>query len=113
MPLNTNGIETTTQVSTTDHALAMSDSGTNGIVSWVTKQRASVTPKSSEWRQRLSFTFRKRCGWKWTISAPAVIPNSATEIATNAKWYHMVTLKIRVRAISYISVESVIVKRPA
>ena len=33
------------------------------------------------------------------------MPNIATEIATNAKWYHMVTLKIRVRRISYISVE--------
>ena len=34
------------------------------------------------------------------------MPNIATEIATKAKWYHIVTLKIRVRRISYISVES-------
>ena len=40
-------------------------------------------------------------------------PKSATEIATNAKWYHMVTLKIRVSTISYMSVESVIRNNPA
>ena len=33
------------------------------------------------------------------------MPNIATEIATKAKWYHMVTLKMRVRSTSYISVE--------
>ena len=33
-------------------------------------------------------------------------------MATNAKWYHMVTLKMRVSAISYISVASVIANRP-
>ena len=47
------------------------------------------------------------------MSAPTVRPKSATEIATKAKWYHMVTLKIRVSTISYISVESVIRKSPA
>ncbi len=46
------------------------------------------------------------------MSAPTVIPNSATEIATNAKWYHIVTLKIRVRAISNMRVESVTRKSP-
>ena len=34
------------------------------------------------------------------MSAPTVMPNSATEMATKAKWYHMVTLKMRVSAIS-------------
>ena len=33
-------------------------------------------------------------------------------MATKAKWYHIVTLKIRVSAISYISVASVIANRP-
>ncbi len=41
------------------------------------------------------------------------MPNSATEMATNAKWYHIATLKIRVSTISYISVVSVMMKRPA
>ena len=48
-----------------------------------------------------------------TTSAPAVMPNIATEIATNAKWYHIVTLKIRVSRISYISVESAMRNTPA
>jgi hypothetical protein len=34
-------------------------------------------------------------------------------MARKAKWYHMVTLKIRVSTISYIRVASVTVKRPA
>ena len=34
------------------------------------------------------------------MSAPTVIPNIAIEIATKAKWYHIVTLKIRVSRIS-------------
>jgi hypothetical protein len=41
------------------------------------------------------------------MSAPAVIPKSATEIATNAKWYHIVTLKMRVSPISSIRVDNV------
>ena len=32
--------------------------------------------------------------------APTVMPKSASEMATKAKWYHMVTLKIRVSRIS-------------
>ena len=40
------------------------------------------------------------------MMAPTVMPNMATEIATNAKWYHIVTLKMRVRTISYITVAS-------
>ena len=46
------------------------------------------------------------------MRAPTVMPNIATDMATNAKWYHMVTLKIRVRTISYITVASVTRKRP-
>jgi hypothetical protein len=34
-------------------------------------------------------------------------------MATKAKWYHMVTLNIRVKRTSYISVLRVITKRPA
>ncbi len=47
------------------------------------------------------------------MSAPTVMPNSATEMATKAKWYHIATLKIRVSTISYISVVSVIANTPA
>jgi hypothetical protein len=36
----------------------------------------------------------------------------AIEIAMNAKWYHMVTLKIRVSRISCIRVASVTEKSP-
>ena len=32
--------------------------------------------------------------------APAVMPNSARDTATKAKWYHIVTLKMWVRRIS-------------
>ena len=41
------------------------------------------------------------------------MPNIAIEIATNAKWYHIVTLKMRVSSTSYISVESATSRRPA
>ena len=41
------------------------------------------------------------------------MPNSATEMATKAKWYHMVTLKMRVSTSSYISVERVTRNSPA
>src|SRR3989442_8301656 len=41
------------------------------------------------------------------MMAPTVMPNIATEMATNAKWYHIVTLKMRVRMISYMRVASV------
>ena len=44
---------------------------------------------------------------------PTVMPNMAMEMATKAKWYHMVTLKIRVSRISSISVDNVTRKRPA
>jgi hypothetical protein len=40
------------------------------------------------------------------------MPNIAMEIARKAKWYHIVTLKIRVSMISSINVESVTAKRP-
>jgi hypothetical protein len=45
--------------------------------------------------------------------APKAIPNRAMEIAMKAKWYHMLTLKMRVRRISYNIVARVTAKRPA
>jgi hypothetical protein len=47
------------------------------------------------------------------MRAPAVKPNRATDIDRKAKWYHIVTLKIRVSAISYMSVDNVTRNRPA
>lgn len=44
--------------------------------------------------------------------APIVVPNIAIEIARNAKWYQVVTLKIRVSNNSYIKVASDAVKMP-
>ena len=65
----------------------------------------------------VSWRFTESCGnhfgRRYTSSAPPVVPKSAMETATKAKWYHIVTLKIRVSPISYISDESVIAKRPA
>jgi hypothetical protein len=64
--------------------------------------------------QRLNFplSFLKIPEKRYTTIAPADIPNMAIDIAMKAKWYHMVTLKIRVRRTSYINVESVTIKRP-
>ena len=80
----------------------------------MTKASATDTANSSEKRHiwRLTSSSRNHSGRRCTSSAPAVMPNSATEMATKAKWYHMVTLKIRVSAISYISVASVTMKSP-
>jgi len=39
-------------------------------------------------------------GRRYTISAPTVIPSIATEMAAKAKWYHIVTLKMRVSSTS-------------
>src|SRR5512143_950265 len=47
------------------------------------------------------------------MGAPTVMPNIATEIATNAKWYHMFTLKTRVSRISNMSVARETRKTPA
>ena len=59
-----------------------------------------------------AFSFLKYTGNIYTINAPRVIPNIAIDMDINAKWYHIVTLKIRVRRISYIRVESVVRNNP-
>ena len=46
-------------------------------------------------------------------TAPAANPNMASEIAMNAKWYHIVTLKIRVRNSSSCNNERVVKNKPA
>ena len=106
----------TTQVTTIDHALATFSCGSNGIASCVTKQIASVDGEQRGEDARAGRLRRDRgtsAEGGGRASAPTVRPKSATEIATNAKWYHMVTLKIRVSTISYISVERVTRNRPA
>src|SRR5262249_49687125 len=47
-----------------------------------------------------------------TRTAPAANPNMASEIAMKAKWYHIVTLNIRVRNSSSCRSDSVVRKRP-
>jgi hypothetical protein len=86
----------------------------NGMASWMAKQPATDTANSSEkihsWRPTVASGNQR--GRRCTISAPTVMPNSATEIATNAKWYHIVTLKMRVSPISSISVDNVTRNKP-
>jgi hypothetical protein len=48
----------------------------------------------------------------YTKIAPTVIPNIAIDMAIKAKWYHMVTLKMRVKRISCISVARATMNRP-
>src|SRR5215467_5518763 len=48
-----------------------------------------------------------------TRTAPAASPNMAREIAMNAKWYHIVTLKILVRNSSSCKSDRVVKKSPA
>ena len=99
----------------TDQTPTIVQCGTNGMLSCVRKLSTITTAKAvASWASRVCVTSgRNVCGRRYTRSAPAVMPNIATEIATKAKWYHIVTLKIRVSAISYISVESVTKKSPA
>ncbi len=82
---------------------------------WVRKLHTIAPAKaraaSAQWRAVRSGANRR--GARKTQLAPAVMPNIATEIATKAKWYHIVTLKIRVRRTSYISVASATRNRPA
>ena len=83
--------------------------------SWMTIEMPIEIANASEKPQSCarSDASGKCLGSRCTMSAPAVNPKSATEIATNAKWYHIVTLKIRVSTISYINVDNVTRKSPA
>ena len=114
MPLNTNGTEITTHVATTEATPGSVARGVNGMASWIAKQTATAAPNSRakihSWRP--TSAGGKRRGRRCTSKAPTVIPNRATEMATKAKWYHIVTLKMRVRAISSIRVDRVTRARP-
>ena len=82
---------------------------------WIGKPTASVTANSSadnaRWKRVRSS--RKRSRKTYTAIAPIVIPNRAIEMARNAKWYQVTTLKMRVRRISSRRVARVTRKRAA
>ena len=46
------------------------------------------------------------------MMAPKVMPNKAIEMAKNAKWYHMVALKMRVSRFSNIKIDNVVANKP-
>ena len=91
-----------------DHA------GSNGIWSWITKLTTMERLKSNDAcaSRSLVRSSGNNRGAKCTVMAPTVSPNSAMDTAIKAKWYHIVTLNIRVSRISYISVLSVVRNSP-
>ena len=88
------------------------------VGTWILKCARKLTtidaPNNKELRVRWYSvrSWAKKLGNRYTIMAPTVIPNRATDTATNAKWYHRDTLKMRVRRISYIKVANVTMNRP-
>jgi hypothetical protein len=72
------------------------------------------TPKARAWKPMAfeALDSVKAAGRKYTSSAPAVMPSMATLIAKNPRWYHVMTLKIRVSRISSVRVTSVVMNRP-
>src|SRR5262245_19965063 len=87
----------------------------NGIRIIGTRQAGSAIANSSEakamWR-RVRSGAKKRRPVSIRI-APTVSPNIATEMAMKAKWYQVMTLKMRVRTISWSSVAIATQKSPA
>jgi len=51
-----------------------------------------------------NFSLENQLGFKYTVTAPAVTPNIATEIEKKARWYQFTTLNKRVSIISNASV---------
>ncbi len=66
--------------------------------STIDAQSASAAPASS----LPVWCGSRRCCVRCTTSAAAPLPNSATEIAKNAKWYQTMTEKIRVSTSSVV-----------
>src|SRR5437867_10156908 len=114
MPLKTKGTERTEYMSTMAGSAASDASGLAGVARYARKLRTIETEKSAAVLPRWSSTppRAKRPGDRKTRRAPTVMPNMAIEIAMKAKWYHMVTLKMRVSRISYITVASAVANRP-
>src|SRR5439155_4935387 len=81
-----------------------------GIYNCAVKQMALLSAKPRPMLASMA------CGSRFfmisTRTAPAASPNIAREMAMNAKWYHIVTLKIRVKNSSSCKRESVVKKRP-
>ena len=73
-----------------------------GILKCTSRAATAVMPNTrlQTASRRGRSLFGNHRGNRYTMSAPTVIPNIAIEIATKAKWYHIVTLKIRVSRIS-------------
>src|SRR5262249_11254238 len=115
MPPNTNGIETRPSVARTEARPERVRVGATGMarcrrkVSGIPAAKASALIAS----QPAVAAGPKVAGRDWTTSAPAVMPRSAAATARKAKWYHIVTLKIRVRRISYIRVAADTANTPA
>ena len=108
IPPQTNGTATRVKAKTVQ---AISFSGSAGMYNCPAKQIALVKAKSKA-------RFRSvACGSRLFISsmkmAPAASPNIASDIAMKAKWYHIVTLKMRVRKSSNCRSDSVVRKSPA
>src|SRR5262245_61073846 len=114
MPLNTNGIVMTASVSRMDSRPVGVSVGLKGMARWATNVAGTLTAKSSATtaRRRGNLAASRLGGHVCTRTAPAVIPRSAAATARNAKWYHIVTLKILVSRISYISVAAAIANTP-
>src|SRR2546422_1704003 len=72
---------------------AISFSGSTGIYNCAAKQIALVKAKSKP--KLASIACASRFFISSTKIAPAARPNIASEIAMKAKWYHIVTLKMR------------------
>ena len=114
MPLNTNGMVMTASVTRIDRRPAGVSVGANGMARCATNVAGTPTAKSSALAavSRGAASGPKVRGLACTRTAPAVIPSNAAATLRNAKWYHMVTLKIRVSRTSYISVAAATANTP-
>lgn len=87
MPLKTKGTEITTYSRATEYTPAMLGRGAKGMANWVRKLATTVSAIQSAERAMAGRTASgpKRSGRRWTMTAPTVMPNMATEMATKAK----------------------------
>src|SRR5664279_1975405 len=87
----------------------------NGVRHTMVRPRGADTAYRSEAIERLlrSPVSSNQDGLTWTVTAPAVIPSIAMEIAKKARWYQVMTLRRRVSVTSIASVLRATIKRPA
>src|SRR5262249_26327225 len=107
IPAKTNGIAISVNASAVS---AISRSGLTGIRNCKMKQTTLVKANANADRSRE--TNGSRFFMTSTSTAPAARPNIAREMAMKAKWYHIVTLKMRVRNNSSWSNDNVVRNRP-